>query len=118
MGSTPDPALSTRLEPLTMVSPAQDRAARRWWSRATRLVLAAGAVVLVATSCSAPSGGMASPPSPTSPTTPTVVSPQPSTPAGQLPRELAFTAPRLGGGTIRGATYAGQDLVVWFWAPW
>ncbi|HSL66995.1 MAG TPA: hypothetical protein VK977_02415 [Actinomycetota bacterium] len=39
-------------------------------------------------------------------------------PTAGVPRELGFTAPRLGGGTIRGAVYAGQDLVVWFWAPW
>ena len=97
-----------------MVSSAQDRAPRRW-TPVPLWVLAAGALVFVATSCSASSGGMASPPSPT---TPTILSPQPSTPAGQLPRELAFTAPRLSGGTIRGATYAGRDLVVWFWAPW
>jgi hypothetical protein len=101
-----------------MASLAQDRAVRRWWSPAPLLFLAAGAVVLVATSCSRTSGGMASPPTPTSRTTPTIVSPQPSIPAGQVPRELAFTAPRLGGGTIRGASYAGHDLVVWFWAPW
>lgn len=35
-----------------------------------------------------------------------------------VPRELMFTAPALSGGTIRGADYAGKDLVIWFWAPW
>ena len=100
-----------------MASSAQHRAARRGWNPFPLLVLAAVAVILVATSCAPPSGGMASPPSPTSRSTPTIGSPQPSMP-GQVPRELEFTAPRLGGGTIRGATFAGQDLVVWFWAPW
>jgi hypothetical protein len=31
---------------------------------------------------------------------------------------LAFTAPRLGGGTIEGADFAGRDVAFWFWAPW
>jgi hypothetical protein len=35
-----------------------------------------------------------------------------------VPEELRFTAPSLNGGTIRGADLAGNDLVIWFWAPW
>jgi len=31
---------------------------------------------------------------------------------------LDFAAPKLGGGTIQGSDYAGQDLAIWFWAPW
>ena len=31
---------------------------------------------------------------------------------------LAFSAPRLGGGTIEGADFAGRDVAFWFWAPW
>jgi ABC-type glycerol-3-phosphate transport system substrate-binding protein len=31
---------------------------------------------------------------------------------------LDFTAPALGGGTLRGADYAGKDVAIWFWAPW
>ena len=31
---------------------------------------------------------------------------------------LDFTAPRLGGGTVDGADYAGKDTAIWFWAPW
>jgi hypothetical protein len=31
---------------------------------------------------------------------------------------LDFTAPVLGGGTLRGADYAGKDVAIWFWAPW
>ena len=39
-------------------------------------------------------------------------------PPHEVPDELRFTAPRLGGGMIDGAGYAGKDLVIWFWAPW
>jgi hypothetical protein len=31
---------------------------------------------------------------------------------------LRFEAPRLGGGVLRGADYAGKDVAIWFWAPW
>lgn len=31
---------------------------------------------------------------------------------------LTFTAPKLGGGTIEGADFAGRDVAFWFWAPW
>lgn len=40
------------------------------------------------------------------------------TPRTEVPDVLRFTAPALGGGTIRGADFAGEDLVMWFWAPW
>lgn len=40
---------------------------------------------------------------------------QPATgPAGIL----NFTAPKLGGGKLVGSEFAGQNLAVWFWAPW
>lgn len=29
-----------------------------------------------------------------------------------------FTATRLGGGELTSASFAGQDTVLWFWAPW
>ncbi|MFT5203551.1 MAG: hypothetical protein ACI9C1_002951 [Candidatus Aldehydirespiratoraceae bacterium] len=29
-----------------------------------------------------------------------------------------FTADTYGGGTIDAGDYEGQDLVLWFWAPW
>ncbi len=35
-----------------------------------------------------------------------------------VPEVLDFTAPLLGGGTVNGASYAGKDLAIWFWAPW
>jgi len=38
--------------------------------------------------------------------------------AAPAPEILDFSAPKLGGGTVRGAEYAGADLAIWFWAPW
>ena len=32
--------------------------------------------------------------------------------------ELDFVAPDVRGGQVAGADFAGQDLVIWFWAPW
>ena len=40
--------------------------------------------------------------------------PTPSSPAVQ---SLAFSAPQVGGGTIDMAAYAGQPVLLWFWAP-
>ena len=31
---------------------------------------------------------------------------------------LDFTADTVAGGTFQGGAYAGQDLMIWFWAPW
>jgi hypothetical protein len=31
---------------------------------------------------------------------------------------LDFVAPDVRGGQVTGADLAGQDLVIWFWAPW
>jgi hypothetical protein len=31
---------------------------------------------------------------------------------------LDFTAPVLGGGTLRGVDYTDKDVAIWFWAPW
>jgi len=33
------------------------------------------------------------------------------------PQSLAFTAPQVGGGTIDMTKYAGQPVLLWFWAP-
>jgi len=41
--------------------------------------------------------------------------PTPSSPA--VPQSLAFSAPQVGGGTIDMAAYAGQPVLLWFWAP-
>jgi hypothetical protein len=44
--------------------------------------------------------------------------PSSSQASGAIPEVLDFTAPRLGGGTVEGADYAGKDTAIWFWAPW
>ncbi len=31
---------------------------------------------------------------------------------------LDFRAPNLRGGTVNGSDFAGQDVAMWFWAPW
>jgi thiol-disulfide isomerase/thioredoxin len=35
-----------------------------------------------------------------------------------VPAALDFTAPTVDGGTFEGASLAGQDAVMYFWAPW
>jgi hypothetical protein len=37
-------------------------------------------------------------------------------PAG-VPQSLAFSAPRVGGGTVDLSDYAGKPVLLWFWAP-
>lgn len=63
------------------------------------------------------SGGVAerSPQGPSAPTGPVAESP---TPAGSVPEALMWEEPALGGGRVRGADYAGRDVLLWFWAPW
>ena len=34
-----------------------------------------------------------------------------------VPASLAFTAPKVGGGTVDLAGYAGKPVLLWFWAP-
>jgi thiol-disulfide isomerase/thioredoxin len=38
--------------------------------------------------------------------------------AAPVPKQLAFTARTLQGGTFSGASLAGKPAVMWFWAPW
>lgn len=95
---------------------------------ATRWILVAAALALVASACAsqAPEGSSPEPAAPASSPPPAAPSPDPTSgeggdeeaPPPEVPRELRFTAPALGGGTIDGADYAGRDLVIWFWAPW
>jgi hypothetical protein len=40
-----------------------------------------------------------------------------ASPTPSVPDSLAFTAPRVGGGTIDLAQYAGTPVLLWFWAP-
>ena len=90
-----------------------------------RRLLVAGAVLLALVAAACGDGGDRAPEMPAAPVTTTpseqATSPQadqgtPDTPPAT--RELRFTAPALGGGQIRGRDFAGQDLVIWFWAPW
>ena len=37
--------------------------------------------------------------------------------AVSVPDVLAFSAPRVGGGTVDLADYAGKPVLLWFWAP-
>lgn len=39
-------------------------------------------------------------------------------PSADVPQVLDFSAPQLGGGTVDGASFAGRDIAIWFWAPW
>lgn len=39
-------------------------------------------------------------------------------PNAQISGVLNFTAPKLGGGQVVGNELAGQNVAVWFWAPW
>ncbi len=34
-----------------------------------------------------------------------------------VPESLAFSAPRVGGGTVDMSDYAGKPVLLWFWAP-
>ena len=75
------------------------------------LVGALAIFALVAPACakSAPTGDRSA-------TSPGLQEASPS--RGAVPEVLDFTAPLLGGGTLHGADYAGQDVAIWFWAPW
>lgn len=35
-----------------------------------------------------------------------------------VPQALAFSADTIEGDPFDGGAYAGQDLMIWFWAPW
>ena len=75
---------------------------------------------MVAVACSSTSTEVAYPPSATgAPPSATAVPPSGSD-AGSVPvpEVLDFSAPRLGGGAVDGSDYVGQDLAIWFWAPW
>lgn len=43
---------------------------------------------------------------------------RPDGPGRAVPEFLDFTAETVRGEPVDGADYAGQDLVLWFWAPW
>ena len=83
---------------------------RRW------LLCAVGVVLLAA--CGDPASSSTEP---TTPTSGAAVGAPVSTAAAPdrtvVPDSLAFTAPRVGGGTINMADFAGKPVLLWFWAP-
>jgi hypothetical protein len=62
-----------------------------------------------------PAEPLAAPPA-SAVTTPAATSAPKPTPSA-VPQSLAFSAPQVGGGTIDMAEYAGQPVLMWFWAP-
>lgn len=64
-------------------------------------------LVVLAAACGADEGGVTAGPAATQAA---------ADPA--VPDVLAFSATTVDGGAVQGADYAGQDLLVWFWAPW
>jgi hypothetical protein len=67
-------------------------------------ILAAFAVIALATAGCASSGGTEAESSPRV--------------DGGITDVLRFSAPKLGGGSIEGEDYSGRDVALWFWAPW
>ena len=80
---------------------------RRW------LLCAMGVIVLSACGDDRVQPPAANPPAVSAPAATSVSA---ATEAG-VPESLAFTAPRVGGGVIDMAQYAGTPVLVWFWAP-
>jgi hypothetical protein len=75
-----------------------------------------GLVLVLLAACSASSTSDAAGPSLPAETPPAATTQPAATPP--LPEVLDFAAPKLAGGTVRGADYRGADLAIWFWAPW
>jgi hypothetical protein len=88
-----------------------------------------GLALLLAACAGSPDGGTTSATSSAASTTPspaaatTRPSPSPSVftsfvPGTEVPVVLDFTGPRAGGGgEVKGADYAGQDVAIWFFNP-
>ncbi|HET6713647.1 MAG TPA: hypothetical protein VFI59_08055 [Actinomycetota bacterium] len=81
---------------------------------------------LVLASCSSPEGSEAGPaPSRSAEDSAADATPGPTGSVegggeggGRVPEVLRFSAPRLGGGTVEGEDFSGEDVALWFWAPW
>jgi hypothetical protein len=67
----------------------------------------------------APGAAVTAPAPTAASTTPATTTPAATTATSTpvVPQSLAFTAPRVGGGTIDLADYAGTPVLLWFWAP-
>jgi len=87
--------------------------------RSSRFVVTAVAAALASTAC-ANSGDTAPAAPPVASTTQTsVVSPPAvTTPVAAIPEQLQFSATTVDGAPFEGASLAGKDAVLWFWAPW
>lgn len=97
-------------------------------SSAARLALPLAVLALVACSSSTRDSAASAPTvdlsadmaaQPSTPPTPTPATEAArARPAPANTEALDFEAPRLGGGTVRGIDHAGEDVVLWMWAPW
>ncbi|MEO7269166.1 MAG: redoxin family protein [Knoellia sp.] len=87
-----------------------------------RFALSAVCLILAVTGCGASSDRTGSAPAATSstPTTQSGASPPAATSNSgpTVPKELAFTAKTVSGESFDGASLAGRNTVLWFWAPW
>lgn len=77
------------------------------------LLCVIGVVALAACGDNSTSSPAAAPAAPFAAATSATAVPGPSS----VPESLALSAPRVGGGTVNLATYAGKPVVLWFWAP-
>ncbi len=94
---------------------------------ASRLASVAMVLVLVGAACAseteAPTAAPAATTAPASAgeeaPTPDATEPvAPDAPQAAVAELLDFSAASADGGTINMADYAGQDILLWFWAPW
>ncbi len=69
------------------------------------------AMALGAAACGSSDGDTAAPVS-------TVTEAEAEAPAAPEPSILELSAPAADGSTVNLSDYAGQDLMLWFWAPW
>lgn len=92
-------------------------------SRLTPLALAAAAV-LALSACSTPAPATSSPPPSetpvaANPNTPSATPTSEPEPVVEVPTELQFTSTTVAGGeAFDGASLAGKNTILWFWAPW
>lgn len=87
--------------------------------RISRLLLVALLLLAAACGSSAPESSVAAPAATSVPAAGTsVATTGPVAPGGDVPEALAFSGVTLGGGTFEGASVVGNDLLLWFWAPW
>lgn len=103
------PALSGRPRPRPLSRP-----------RRTRLGAAALVAVctLLAAGCGGETPGSSGEPEPPGKAASSGAAERERGTGGGVPEELDFTAPTVAGKEFKGASLAGKDAVLWFWAPW